>query len=90
MPTPCQHAHTVSAPSTHESAWWDIFGRNAITIRQLQILPQRTPPLSNPAPDLRRSPTPPLPTRAPLKESPPTTRHVMPQPPPSPLSEIGT
>ncbi|VDL97272.1 unnamed protein product [Schistocephalus solidus] len=29
MPRPCQHAHAVSASSTRESAWLDIFGRNA-------------------------------------------------------------
>ncbi|VDM06568.1 unnamed protein product, partial [Schistocephalus solidus] len=42
---PFQHAHTVNAPSARESAWSDIFGRNARTIRQFQLPLQILPTL---------------------------------------------
>uniref|UniRef100_A0A183STM9 Chromosome partitioning protein ParB n=1 Tax=Schistocephalus solidus TaxID=70667 RepID=A0A183STM9_SCHSO len=43
MPRPFQHARTVNASSARESAWSDIFGRNAPKIRQLQFLRQILP-----------------------------------------------
>ncbi|VDM04603.1 unnamed protein product [Schistocephalus solidus] len=52
MPRPFQHASAVNAPSAHESAWSHIYGRNAPTIRQFQLLREilltllRTPPPS--------------------------------------------
>ncbi|VDL98806.1 unnamed protein product [Schistocephalus solidus] len=40
MPRPFQHARAVNETTTRESAWSDIFGRNAPTIRKLQLLRQ--------------------------------------------------
>ncbi|VDM02663.1 unnamed protein product [Schistocephalus solidus] len=54
MPRPCQHAHAANASPARESAWSEIFGRNAPTIRQFQfpcqILPTllQTPPTLTP------------------------------------------
>ncbi|VDL89589.1 unnamed protein product [Schistocephalus solidus] len=45
MPRPFQHAHAVNASSARESAWLDIFGRNAATIRQFQLLRHTLPTL---------------------------------------------
>ncbi|VDL93233.1 unnamed protein product [Schistocephalus solidus] len=48
MPKPSQHAYAANVHPARESAWSDIFGRNATTIRQHQLLHQRTsllPPL---------------------------------------------
>ncbi|VDL88747.1 unnamed protein product [Schistocephalus solidus] len=38
MPQPFQNSRAVNAPSTRDTAWLDIFGRNATTIQQLQLL----------------------------------------------------
>ncbi|VDL99772.1 unnamed protein product [Schistocephalus solidus] len=45
MPRPFQHVHAFNAYSLGESAWSDIFGRNAQTIRQFQLLRQILPTL---------------------------------------------
>ncbi|VDL98303.1 unnamed protein product [Schistocephalus solidus] len=56
---PSQHARTANAPSARESAYSDAFGRNAATIRPLQLLPtllwrpQRLSPSYGPHPNTR-------------------------------------
>ncbi|VDL93353.1 unnamed protein product [Schistocephalus solidus] len=52
MLKPSQHARAINAPSLRESAWSDKFGRNATTIRQLQLLRQLLPTLLRTPPSI--------------------------------------
>ncbi|VDL91004.1 unnamed protein product [Schistocephalus solidus] len=83
MPRPFQHAHAVNAPSARESAWSDIFGGNAPTIRQFQLLRQILPTLLlTPPPSLLAS----IPLLPPSYRPHPNTHHLLPLPPPPPPS----